>query len=124
MDIDFYQHYANAVETARGPAWRYDEMKPCGFNYNNFLLARVYDTYHQMFRDYRQETQEIVDLLGCDPFATVIDMGCGTGAFAVHAAPCYRRIHAVDVSKAMLRRAGERPDAPACPTSNSITAGS
>jgi ubiquinone/menaquinone biosynthesis C-methylase UbiE len=105
MDIDFYQHYAQAAEAARGPAWRYDEMKPCGFNYNNFLLASVYDTYHQMFRDYRQETQEIVGLLGCDPFATVIDMGCGTGAFALHAAPCYHRIHAVDVSKAMLRRA-------------------
>jgi len=105
MDIDFYQHYAAAAEAARGPAWRYDEMKPCGFNYNNFLLARVYDTHHRMFRDYQQETEQIVDLLGRDPFATVIDMGCGTGAFAIHAAPCYHRIHAVDVSKAMLNRA-------------------
>jgi hypothetical protein len=41
MDIDFYRHYARAAETARGPAWRYDEMKPCGFNDNNFLLARA-----------------------------------------------------------------------------------
>ena len=57
MDIDFYQHYAAAAEAARGPAWRYDEMKPCGFNYNNFLLARVYDTHHRMFRDYQQETE-------------------------------------------------------------------
>jgi putative AdoMet-dependent methyltransferase len=105
MDIDFYRHYAQAAQAARGPAWRYDEMKPCGFNYNNFLLARVYDTYHQMFRDYRRETEQIVARLECEPFATVIDMGCGTGAFAIHAAPCYHRIHAVDVSRAMLRRA-------------------
>lgn len=105
MDIDFYRHYARAVEAARGPAWRYNEMKPCGFNYNNFLLARTYDTHHQMFRDYRKEAEQIVGLLGCDPCATVIDMGCGTGAFALHAAPHYRGIHAVDVSRAMLRRA-------------------
>ena len=56
--------------------------------------------------------------------ATVIDMGCGTGAFAIHAAPYYRRIHAVDVSQAMLCRARRKAREPACPTSNSITAGS
>jgi putative AdoMet-dependent methyltransferase len=105
MDIDFYRHYAQAAEAARGPAWRYDEMKPCGFNYNSFLLARGYDARHQMFRDYQREAEQIVGWLGCAPGATVIDMGCGTGAFAIHAAPHYGRIHAVDVSRAMLRRA-------------------
>jgi cyclopropane fatty-acyl-phospholipid synthase-like methyltransferase len=80
-------------------------MQPCGLDYNNALLARTYDTHHQRFRDYRQEAEQIVGLLGCDPGATVIDMGCGTGAFAIHAAPHCRRIHAVDVSQAMLRRA-------------------
>ena len=32
----------------------------------------------------------------------VIDMGCGTGAFALYAAKKCRKIYAVDVSKAML----------------------
>jgi ubiquinone/menaquinone biosynthesis C-methylase UbiE len=105
MDIDFYQHYEKAVEAARGPAWRYNETKPCGFNFNNFLLARIYDTYHQMFRDYRREAEQIVAALGCDASATVLDMGCGTGAFALHGAPHYRRIYAVDIAQAMLNRA-------------------
>ncbi|MBN1362538.1 MAG: methyltransferase domain-containing protein [Sedimentisphaerales bacterium] len=105
MDIEFYRHYSNALEAAQGPAWRYNEMKPRGFNYSSFILARVYDTYHQMFRDYRWETEAIVTRLGLDASATVLDMGCGTGAFAIHAAPFYDTVHAVDVSKAMLGRA-------------------
>ncbi len=105
MDIEFCMHYANALETARGPAWLYDETKPCGFNYNNAILARLYDVHHRSFRDYRQEAENIVARLDAGPSATVIDMGCGTGAFALYAAGYYRTIHAVDVSAAMLRRA-------------------
>ncbi|OHB63002.1 MAG: hypothetical protein A2Y77_10610 [Planctomycetes bacterium RBG_13_62_9] len=105
MDIEFYRHYADALESARPPAWRYDESKPCGVNYNSFFLAGLYDARHEMFRDYRKETEQIVTKLGLGPSAAVIDMGCGTGAFAIHAAEHYRKIHAVDVSGAMLRRA-------------------
>ena len=105
MDIDFCCDYVNAVNEARGPAWRYDEMKPCGADFNSFFVARAYDKYHQTFRDYRQEAEQIVAALGLDSSAAVLDMGCGTGAFAIHAAPHYRKIYAVDVAKAMLGRA-------------------
>jgi ubiquinone/menaquinone biosynthesis C-methylase UbiE len=105
MDIDFYWEYAEAVKEARGPAWRYDEKKPCGVNFDHFFPARLYDTYHQRFRDYRREAEQIVAALGLDNSATVIDMGCGTGAFALEAAPHYRMIYAVDIAKAMLSRA-------------------
>jgi putative AdoMet-dependent methyltransferase len=105
MDIDFYLDYSNAVYEARGPAWRYDEMKSCGADFNSFFVARGYDKYHQTFRDYRREAEQIVAALGLDHSATVLDMGCGTGAFAIHAAPYYRRIYAVDVAGAMLNRA-------------------
>lgn len=105
MDIEFYRHYVDGLEAAKGPAWRYNEMKPCGVTYNNFLLAKVYDTYHQMFRDYRAESEAIVAKLGLGTSATIVDMGCGTGAFALNAAAYYDTVHAVDVSKAMLSRA-------------------
>jgi putative AdoMet-dependent methyltransferase len=105
MDIDFYCDYVNAVNEARGPAWRYDEMKGCGAKFNNFFTARSYDRYHQTFRDYRRETEQIVAALGLDSSAAVLDMGCGTGAFAIHAAPHYRKIYAVDIARAMLCRA-------------------
>jgi putative AdoMet-dependent methyltransferase len=105
MNIEFYRHYADSLDAAQPPPWRYNEMKPCGFNYNSRILARVYDTCHQLFRDYRREAEEIVARLGLDASATVLDMGCGTGAFALHAAEHYAMVHAVDVSKAMLGRA-------------------
>jgi putative AdoMet-dependent methyltransferase len=108
MDIEFCRHYANSLDNSGQPVWRYNEMKPCGYNYNSMILARVYDTYHRMFRDYKHEAEAIVATLDCDPSATVIDMGCGTGAFALHAAPHYRTVYAVDVSKAMLRRAAKQ----------------
>jgi len=108
MDIELYRQYANSLEAARQPAWRYNEMKPCGVNYNNTILARMYDSCHGLFRDYKQEAEQIIGLLALSPDATVIDMGCGTGAFALHAAPHFRKVYAVDVSKAMLRRARKK----------------
>ena len=108
MDIEFYRQYANSLEAARQPAWRYNEMKPCGLNYNNMILARLYDSCHRLFRDFKREAEQIMERLALSPDATVIDMGCGTGAFALHAAPHFRKVHAVDVSKAMLRRARKK----------------
>lgn len=105
MDIDFYCEYRNVVNEARGPAWRYDERKPCGVNFDNFLVARLYDKYHQTFRDYRREAEQIMTSLGLADSAVMLDMGCGTGAFAIHAALYYRKVYAVDVARAMLVRA-------------------
>jgi putative AdoMet-dependent methyltransferase len=105
MDIDFYRYYARAAEAARGPVWRYDERKCCGVNFCNVFVASRYDRYHEAFRDYQREAEQIAAALGLDHSATVLDMGCGTGAFAVHAAPYYRKVHAVDIAQAMLNRA-------------------
>jgi len=102
MDIDFYRSYARTVEAARGPVWQYDERKFSGVNFGSFLVARYYDRYHGALRDYRREAEQIVAALGLDSSAAVLDMGCGTGAFAIHAAPYYRKIYAVDVAAAML----------------------
>jgi len=105
MDIDFYRDDARTVEAARGPVWRYDERKCCGVNFNSFFVASRYDQCHEAFRDYRREAEQIVAALGLDRSAVVLDMGCGTGAFAIPAAPYYRKIHAVDIAQAMLGRA-------------------
>jgi putative AdoMet-dependent methyltransferase len=105
MDIEFYRHYYNSLGSGQGPPWRYNEMKPCGVNFDNFILAGRYDAFHQSFRDYRQETERIIAALGLNRSTTVLDIGCGTGAFAIHAAARCRKIYAVDIAEAMLRRA-------------------
>lgn len=84
------------------PRWQYDEMCHCGVDYGDAAQVAVYDERHQRLRNYEQRSREIVESLGLSRDDTVIDMGSGTGAFAVHAAKSCKRIWAVDVSKAML----------------------
>ena len=68
------------------PKWQYDEMKHCGVDYSEQGQVEVYDKRHQKFRDYEKEGQAIIDQLELGADDTVIDIGCGTGAFALYAA--------------------------------------
>jgi putative AdoMet-dependent methyltransferase len=84
------------------PAWQYDEMKQAGVDYADAGVVAHYDEHHMRFRDYKQSAEDIISALGLRPEHTVIDMGCGTGAFVLHAAPRCKKVYAVDVSAAML----------------------
>lgn len=84
------------------PLWQYDEYQQCGVDYSNPAQVQVYDQQHLQFRDYEKDTQSIIRLIDLKPDQTVIDMGCGTGAFVLHAANHCRKIYAVDVSRPML----------------------
>ena len=108
MDIEFYRHYSNALEAKRDPGWRFDEMKSCGAKFNSMFYAGRYDKQHRKFRDYEKESEEIMSLLALEPESTVMDMGCGTGAFAIHAAAYFKKVYAVDISQAMLRCARKK----------------
>ncbi len=108
MDIEFYRHYFNALEAKRDSGWQYDEMKSCGAKFNSLMCARRYDKHHRKFRDYQKESREIIALLDLDSQRTVMDMGCGTGAFAIHAARHFKKIIAVDISRVMLRYARKK----------------
>lgn len=82
--------------------WQFDEMKPTGVDYRDALEVAAYYQMHRKFRDYAASTKKIVQTLGLGPDNMVIDMGSGTGAFALHAAGACRTVHAVDPSEAML----------------------
>ncbi len=83
-------------------AWQYDELTHSGVDYSDPSQVAVYDGRHQRFRDYRRDAEALLERLGVDPGDTILDMGAGTGAFALHAAPKCRTVYAVDVSRAML----------------------
>ncbi len=84
------------------PIWQYDEMKPCGVDYTDIEEVAAYDLMHRKFRDYAKSSEEIIRKLGIGLESTVIDMGSGTGAFALHASRKCRTVYAVDISAAML----------------------
>jgi ubiquinone/menaquinone biosynthesis C-methylase UbiE len=97
--------------------WIYDEYKQVGVDYAGQEASAAYDGQMEAFRDYRAETAELVGKLQlADPGTlTAIDLGCGTGAFAVHAAEHFKKILAVDVSEAMLGIARAKAEAAAIP---------
>jgi putative AdoMet-dependent methyltransferase len=84
------------------PAWYYDETIHSGVDYSDPAQVAAYNRRHQRFRDYRRDAEAIARRLDLQPEQSVVDMGSGTGAFALEAAPWCKTIYAVDVSHAML----------------------
>ncbi|MGE4194564.1 MAG: class I SAM-dependent methyltransferase [Pseudodesulfovibrio sp.] len=82
--------------------WFYNEFKQVGVDYTDKASADHYDVQMD-FRDYDEEVKRFVDRLAPADARTMtaIDLGCGTGAFSVHAARYFRTILAVDVSREM-----------------------
>ncbi len=84
------------------PGWQYNELKFSGVDYSSVEQVAAFDAVHKKFRDYANGTEEIIRRLGIDSNTTVIDLGSGTGAFTLHAAGRCKKIHAVDISAAMI----------------------
>jgi ubiquinone/menaquinone biosynthesis C-methylase UbiE len=53
----------------------------------------------------------MIDVMGVPRGATVLDAGCGPGEQSIRVARLGRRVHAIDVSKAMLQEARRRAEA-------------
>lgn len=71
-------------------------------DYNNPDVVHEYNAKHQRFRNYQKDTLTIIESLALKPHHTMIDLGCGTGAFTLNAAKYCKKIYAVDVSQTML----------------------
>lgn len=84
--------------------WFYDEFVQIGVDYTLQEKSGVYDDEMESVRDYEKETKEVIEKLGLadTQSLTAIDIGCGTGAFALCAAKYFQKIIAVDVSRQML----------------------
>jgi ubiquinone/menaquinone biosynthesis C-methylase UbiE len=91
-------------------SWLYNEFKHCGLDYSDMDNAAQYDKKHSRFRDYEKEADYLIKGLALQnsQSMTLIDLGCGTGAFAIHAAKYFKRIYAVDVSEAMILQAKQK----------------
>jgi putative AdoMet-dependent methyltransferase len=83
------------------PEWYYDE-KQSGVDYLDPEIAREYDNEHQKFRNFKDETKAIVQMLGITPEDIVLDFGCGTGGIALNLAKYCRKVIGVDISREML----------------------
>ena len=65
------------------PKWTYNEMKQTGVDYLSVEQVQRCDDLHQRFRNYEKDGDAIIKRLKLTSKSTVIDMGAGTGAFAL-----------------------------------------
>ncbi|MGH3373701.1 MAG: class I SAM-dependent methyltransferase [Actinoallomurus sp.] len=91
-------------------SWRIDELAYAGPEHLDVAYVAGYDRKagYEAGRDDVEEDLAALTGQGLDRTATVVDLGAGTGPFALAAAPRFRRVVAVDVSPAMGRFLGER----------------
>ena len=91
------------------PKWFYDEFRQSGIDFEDTTQVEAYD------RNQRSSTEEaereLVEQLRISTGHTVIDLGAGTGTFAIQACKAGARVHAVDVSPTMLAYAQKKAHA-------------
>ncbi len=83
------------------PIWQYDELKHPGEDFNS--EASIYDERQLKTRDVQGEIRECLGLLNLQPEQVLLDIGAGTGEFAVAAAGHCSNVFAVDLSSEMLK---------------------
>lgn len=82
--------------------WWFDERRHAGDEHLDADFVAGYDRKQQF--DPRPDVARLVEL-GLGPGSTLVDLGCGTGTFAVAAAGTGAQVTAVDISPAMVAAA-------------------
>jgi hypothetical protein len=87
------------------PIWQYDEFRGFALDFHDPREVDLYDARQGTDLD---AENRIIRSLGISAEDIVIEYGAGTGAFLEAAAGICQRVHAVDVSRAMLEHARRR----------------
>ncbi len=106
-------------------SWVYNEARHCGVDYSDFTQANGYDSRHQKFRNFEKEFSDMLEFLSLENLRekTIIDLGCGTGATAIHASHKFKKVYAVDVAKPMISQARQKAEAESIKNIEFINAG-
>ena len=108
---DVFHHewdITRCVDAKRGgqnQSWLLDELAHAGPEHLQRDYAHAFDAKSQT--DFDEVVSDLV-ALGLNYESTVVDLGAGTGAFAIAAAPVARRVVAVDVSPVMVELMRDR----------------
>lgn len=81
------------------PAWFFDELAHAGAEHLDPAYVAAYDRKAGVDPS---DDVALLRALGLNETSTLVDVGAGTGTFALAAAPLCRRVVAMDISAAML----------------------
>ncbi|HEY9247334.1 MAG TPA: class I SAM-dependent methyltransferase [Candidatus Methanoperedens sp.] len=90
------------------PPWQYDEMQQVGTDYTEAANVETYDGQMQKLRDVNEETEAIIKSIDLKKNETILEIGTGTGSFAIEAARHCAKVIAIDVSPKMLEFARQK----------------
>jgi putative AdoMet-dependent methyltransferase len=88
------------------PDWYFDESQRAGVDFEDAAQVEVHD--RNQTASILEQEQALVDRLGIAAKHIGVDLGAGTGNFAIQAALVGAAVHAVDISKAMLAYAQDK----------------
>ena len=88
--------------------WYYNELIQSGVDYTSVEEVQRYDIRMGKLRDIQGEIDIIVEALRPSPESTILEIGSGTGEFAIALSKLFRKLYAIDVSPIMIDYAREK----------------
>ena len=90
------------TKTISPSTWHYDELKQVGVDYADIKKVEEYDSEMQNLRDIKKEIAEISTAINLKTQQVIIEIGTGTGDFAIAVSNHCKKVITLDVSKTML----------------------
>lgn len=93
------------------PKWFYDEKRQIGTDYSDARVVETYDLRMQKIRDVKREIEAIKSAIDLDSCGSVLEIGTGTGEFAIEVSKYCKEVVAIDVSAPMIEFAQKKANA-------------
>ncbi len=88
--------------------WLYNETVQVGTDYQDISNVQEYDMKMAKFRDVKQEATDIIEAICLGEKHSLLEIGTGTGNFAIEAARHCNKVYAIDVSSTMIDYAKQK----------------
>ena len=88
--------------------WQYNETVQVGTDYQDISNVQAYDEKMAKFRDFKKEATDIIKAICLEREHSLLEIGTGTGNFAIEAARYCNNVYAIDVSSTMIAYAKQK----------------
>jgi len=88
--------------------WLYDETIQVGTDYQDISNVQAYDMQMAQFTDVTKEATDIIEAISLGREHSLLEIGTGTGNFAIEAAKNCNNVYAIDVSSTMIAYAKQK----------------